>query len=268
MPPNSYSSTNRQVGLGTFDNTSSPAPATSFDSPPIPSDQESLELRNPIETLDLLNNPTSEVREWLSFIQHQYQPPSERDVLLLYPCAGEKPMCNSDTYQALWKTLDRYSESTRRRIHVVTVSEPMGLIPFEFQNGEFVYDCPGLFGWWCKEHDEPWDTTAQERCLTILGDAIGGFLSRATSNGWYDTTIACVRHVTAKGNLGSDQTHRRMLERAESLSDSSLMWLPPTEVVTTLTDEVNVMAWQMSGVSHPAIQSVLADHLDAALDIE
>ncbi len=258
-----------QEHLGAFGETTPTQPVTRFEEPPIPPNQDNLELLNPIDTLDLLRDPESDVRQWLSFIKNQYTPPAHTDVLLLYPCAAEKPMPESKTYHALSKTLSQYPEEQQRRVHVVTVSEPMGLIPYEFQDGEtWLYDNPGLFEWWVKNNDETWNTQSQQQCLRILGEHIAGFLNRAIENEWYDTHIACVRHMTAKANESSDQTHRQMLETAEAITNSDLTWLPTEEVVTALVEEVGTMAWQMMGVSHDAIQTELATHLDDALAVE
>lgn len=256
-----------QEHLGAFDeSTGTQSPTAAFESPPIPPNQDEMELLNPIDTLDVLRDPESNVRQWLSYIEQQYTPPEHTDVLLLYPCAAQKPMPESKTYHALSKTLAQYTEEQQRRIHVVTVSEPMGLIPYEFQDGEtWLYDNPGLFEWWVKNNEETWDKQSQQQCLRILGEHIAGFLDRALENDWYGSHIACVRHMTAKANESGDQTHRQMLETAEAITDIDLTWLPTEDVVLTLVEEVGTMAWQMQGVAHDAIQTELADHLDAAL---
>lgn len=264
----SDSSHNHQERLGEYA-TPAPSPTTvPFAEPPIPPNQDEMELLNPIDTLDVLRDPASDVRNWLSFIEQQYEPPDHVDVLLLYPCAAEKPMPNSKTYSALSKTMAQYSDAAQRRVHVVTVSEPMGLIPYEYQDADdpqWLYDNPGLFEWWVKNNDHEWNTQAQQQCLRILGEHIAGFLERALENDWYDTHIACVRHMTAEANESSDQTHRQMLETAEAITDIDLTWLPTEDIVTSITEERGSMAWQMTGVAHEVVQAELAEHLDQAL---
>lgn len=257
-----------QERLGEFSPDQPVSPPVQFDTPPIPTEQDKLELLNPIETLDVLRDPGSEVRQWLSFIRDQYTPPEHVDVLLLYPCAAEKPMPDSKTYRALASTLTQFSPEEQRRIHVVTVSEPMGLIPFEYQDAsdpKWLYDNPGLFEWWVKNNDERWDTQAQQQCLRILSEHIAGFVERAVSNDWYSAEIACVRHMTAQLNESSDQTHRQMLERCESMTGHEFSWLPTEDVVDALVTGTGQMAWQMMGVSHDAIQTELASALETAL---
>jgi hypothetical protein len=258
-----------QEHLGSFSKAPTQQPQATFDDPPIPPNQDDIELVTPEATLNVLRDPDSDIRQWLAYIEQQYTPPEHTDTLLLYPCASEKPMCDSRTYQSLSKTLSQYTEEQQRHIHVVTVSEPMGLIPFELQDGEsFLYDNPGLFGWWVKkESDHDWNKHAQEQCLQILGDHIAGFLQRAIEQEWYDTRIACVRHVTAYGNQSGDQTHRQMLRHAEQTTDAplDLQWLPQEDTVLALTDEVGPMAWQMTGVAHEAVQTELAETLSETL---
>lgn len=255
-----------QEHLGAFAQTPKQATPTSFSDPPIPTAQDNIELTTPAGTLDVLRDPESDIRAWLSYVKHQYTPPGGTDVLLLYPCAASKPMCDSNSYQALSQTLSRYSRAEQERIHVVTVSEPMGLIPFELQDGEtWLYDCPGLFQWWCQENDTEWNEPAQQQCLQILSEHISGFLERAVSNDWYDEHLTCVRHMTATGNTSIDQTHRQMLESAEAISGTSLNWLPTEETLTAFS-ETEEHAWQMQGVAYEPVQTELDAHLSAALE--
>src|SRR2546425_30016 len=101
----------------------------------------------------VLNGMTKagEVTRWLSFIQKNYKPPS-RDLLLIYPCSTEKPYSRSRSYKQLYKTLNSLGQD-RARIHLVTISEPFGLVPEEFYSAwSNWYDCPGLFEWWCDKY--------------------------------------------------------------------------------------------------------------------
>lgn len=240
----------------------------SFPAPPIPPNQEDIELRTPVETLDVLRDPTSDIRSWLSYIKNQYTPPDHTDILLLYPCASQKPIPESNTYQALAKTLSKYGPGDQQRIHVVTISEPMGLIPYEFQTGHgdvWMYDNPGLFQWWCQENGTKWNRGAQQQCLQILGEHIAGFLDRALDNEWYDTHIACLRRMSANGNTSIDQTHRQMLETAEAITGIHIDWLPTEETLRALSDKQE-HGWQMQGVAYEPVQSELSAALRKAIE--
>lgn len=237
------------------------ATISSPDSTVVPERQDTMELLTPVDTLNAVKGP-SQVSEWLDFISNTYVPPSEKSVLLLYPCASHKPMVDSKTYAALWDTLDQLSADEREQVHVVTVSEPMGLIPWEYQDGEtWLYDCPGLFKWWVKDNDLAWDKDAQQQSLSVLGSVIGAYLSRAGTQDWYDDVLACVRHRTATGNTTINQTHRQMIETATELPAVDVTWLPSDEMVETLVEERSAYAWQMNGVSHSLVQNELLHYL-------
>lgn len=259
-----------QGTLGSFSDSTPNPTKCSFESPPIPSDQDEIELLSPRETLAALRDQEGDISSWLRYVKQQYTPPEEKDVLLLYPCAATKPMPDSRTYASLWNTLDRYAHEDRRRIHIVTVSEPMALIPLEYQsqdgsNPTWLYDTPGLFRWWCKDNNTKWDKQAQQMSLQILGKHIGGFLERAEEQGWYETKIACVRHLTPSGGTSIDQTHRQMLEVAEGVSGVDLEWLPSADTIEALTEKQK-HAYTMQGVSYDPVQTELSALLTKALD--
>jgi hypothetical protein len=161
-----------QDHLGTFAKSHTPTPTLpSSHEPPIPENQEDLELLTPMEVLNELRDRTSATRQWVEWISNQYQPPQDVDCCLLYPCASEKPIVDSKTYHALSKTLEQFSDLQRERIHVITVSEPYSLIPLEFQSSEnptWLYETPGLFRWHVKEEGREWDSHAQQQALWHL----------------------------------------------------------------------------------------------------
>lgn len=271
MSPNPDSSSYQyQDQLGSFTNTTTQPSQRQFDSPPIPSNQGDINLLNPEETLNELREPNGEIPAWLNYIKHQYTPPDDVDTLLLYPCAAQKPMPVSMTYRALSKTLDRYTYEEKSRIHTVTVSEPMGLIPMEFQdqqgnNPTWIYDTPGLFRWWCKDNNTGWNKQAQQMCLQILGKHIAGFIDRAIENDWYNAKIACVRHLTPSGGTTIDQTHRQMLEIVESITGVDLTWVPSEKTIKALSDKQE-HAYTMQGVAYDPIQTELSKELTTALE--
>lgn len=240
-----------------------------IDAPPVPEDQDDIDLRTPTEVLTAMRRD-ERIRDWLAYVEHQYEPPAEKDILLLYPCASTKPFCEARSYKALEQTLAKFDPDARERIHVITVSEPFGLIPYEFQDGlTWTYDCPGLFEWWCSTNDHPFCSRTQRQALHHLGDKIGGFLQRATDGEWYEKHIAFIRSYTGELNTSSDQTHRRMLDVAVDSSDAMVDIQPSKAVLGDLVaDSDGQMAWQMQGVAHTEMQDALKRRLDEALDDE
>lgn len=259
---------NQQSTLNTYGaGTETPETDTSrIDAPPVPDDQDDIDLRTPTETLTAMRRD-SRIRQWLAYVDELYEPPAEKDILLLYPCASTKPFCEAPSYKALERTLDEFDDEERDRVHVVTVSEPFALIPYEFQDGlTWTYDCPGLFEWWCSTNDEPFCARTQRQALQHLGNKIGGFLRRATNEGWYEEHVAFIRSYTGELNTSSDQTHRRMLEVAVDGSDAMVDVQPSKAVLGGLVaDSDGQMAWQMQGVAHTEIQDALQERLADAL---
>lgn len=244
-------------------------------------DDEQLVLNMPRQILEALQN-NEKIRDWLAYIEHEYDPTEselysseETEILLLYPCSYEKPYKESQSYRALSSTLNDVGLDTRlfdsieeadksQKIHIITVSEPYGLVPEEFQKGEIsAYDCPGLFKWWCDKNNYDFDREAQDEAIQIIGGSIGGFFRRMIDQDWYDHVIPFIRTYTSGLNRSSDHTHRRMLEYAISEADASIDLYPTKNMVEEVTQERNSFAWDMQGVAHPIVQEYLKDLLTA-----
>jgi len=220
---------------------------------------KSLCLYNPKEVYEALTK-NEVVVGWLKFIAYYYTPPPHKKVLLLYPCSTVKPYHMSRSYIALFKTLKSLGEDIRKLIHVVTISEPFGLIPEEYYNKRFVwYDCPGLFKWWCRKVGQPYEEKYVERSINILSKYISHFLKRTRNI--YLLRIAFVRTFSSKLRVLKDHTHRRMIERASKMSDVVINLLPPLEVVKLIVMKRGAVAWDFYGVAHPIAQAHLKEFL-------
>lgn len=244
-------------------NTPSDAVTGPFEDP-VPKSQSDLELDSPQKTKEAMADEDTGIPQWLWYIENQYTPPEGKHILLLYPCAGQKPMKTSNTYKALSRTLQQLPPAQRNHVHVLTVSEPMALVPDEYHEREFTYDCPGLFKWYCSEHDTDWNETIQQQCLHKLGKTIAGFLERATNNNWYEEVIACVRHRSLNGNQSISQTHRQMLETAESITGISLDWYPTDKLLDSIPEE-DSYPYRMQGVAYDPVQQELLTTLQERL---
>ncbi len=214
----------------------------------------------------LIGHPT--VVGWLRFISEKYRPPKEKDVLLFYPCSAVKPYHRSRSYTALFKTLGKLGQAAGR-VHVVTVSEPFGLVPQEFYTASVWedqwYDCPGLFEWWCKRHNIPYSTEYLEASLNILSHHVAQFLTRVQSSRTYAHIIAFVRTYTSMLEQRKDHTHRRILENAAKLSSVEIRILPSRHDVAHIVQKYGKVAWDMYGVAHPMAQSYLMRYLKEIL---
>ena len=226
---------------------------------------------NPYEVYLALTRD-SKVRKWLEFIANHYIPPRAK-VLLIYPCSTVKPYYVSRLYKTLFKTLSRLGEK-RREIHLVTISEPFGLVPEEFYGvrtpwfdwSESWYDCPGLFKWWCRKYGQPYSREFLEKSIQILAGYVAKFLTRAVALGSYSKVVAFVRTFSSKLEVREDHTHRRMVELAASMAKVEVDLLPPKEVVAEIVSKRGRLAWDLYGVSHPMAQSYLLNYLRKVLE--
>lgn len=71
-------------------------------------------------------------------IPPDYQPPSEKRILLAIPCAGKKPYSLSRTHSIVRTKLDTAFGGNQRFIHKVTLSGLYGPVPEEFESEEAV----------------------------------------------------------------------------------------------------------------------------------
>jgi len=232
--------------------------------------KHSLCFYNPQEVYTALTSNT-EVRRWLEFLSNHYIPPKAK-VLLIYPCSAEKPYHKSRSYKRLFNTLSRLGEK-RKKVHVVTISEPFCLIPEEFYGKKNTwhdwenswYDCPGLFEWWCRRHGQPYSKDYLEKCIQILASYVAKFFMKAKARKCYSRIIAFVRTFSSGLEVKDDHTHRRIIELAAKIAKVDVDLIPPRHVVAKIVLEKGKFAWDTQGVAHPMAQSYLFKYLKNVL---
>lgn len=220
-------------------------------------------LCNPEDVLKALKNNTA-IINWLNFIANEYTPPKSTDILLIYPCTSVKPYYESRSYKALYKTLNRFN-SQKSRVHLMTISEPFGLVPEEFYNLGWRYDCPGLFEWWCKRNGETFNKEYLNEAIDILSSSVGEFLKRAYLEGFYQNVFAFLRSYSSSLLKKQDHTHRRIIEQAKDYADININIMPSKDVVKEIVDNSGAFAWDMYGVAHPQAQDYLFNRLGEVL---
>jgi len=226
----------------------------------------------PKEVYHLLNN-NSRVKNWFFIIGNHYYPNPSKKVLLLYPCSTVKPFWKSRLYKALNKTLEEFSKY-RKYIHLVTISEPFGLIPEEFygEKGENYnwddewYDVPGLFEWWVKKHKLPYEKEYLEKSIEIIAKNVSKYLYKTKNV--YKERIAFVRTYSSSLKQKDDHTHRRIIEAASKISGVKVKILPPKRIVKRIVDKKGRFAWDMYGVAHPDAQKYLKRVLEQVIKRE
>jgi archaeosine synthase len=213
----------------------------------------------------------SEVTRWLEFISNHYIP-FRAKVLLIYPCSAEKPYHKSRSYNRLFETLKELGE-LRKEVHVITISEPFGLVPEEFFGKKIKwhdwknswYDCPGLFEWWCKRYGQPYEKEVADECIEILAFHIAQFLKKAKEQRCYSRIIAFVRTYSSQLEIKNDHTHRRIIELAAKLADVQVDMLPPKHIVANIVSKKGRFSWDMYGIAHPNAQRYLLNYLKRVL---
>lgn len=218
---------------------------------------------NPKQVLEALNN-NREVRHWLKYIENHYNPPT-KDILLIYPCSTEKPYHEARSYKQLYKTLSCLGDD-RQRIHLVTISEPFGLVPEEFYEKKRTwYDCPGLFEWWCSKYNQPYSKEDFNSCIDILATHIGRFFVKAKRRHSYKRILAFVRTWSSSLEQKNDHTHNRILRKAGAVADVDIEFSPPKRVIKNIVKKNGRLAWDMLGVAHPTSQQYLLRRLRRVL---
>jgi len=214
-----------------------------------------------------------DVVKWLNFISNHYLPPSNKTVLLIFPCSNQKPYHKSRSYRMLSKTLSTLGKK-RDEIHLVTISEPFGLVPEELYGKKSKwhdwqndwYDCPGLFEWWCNKHNQPYPQEYVEKTIDRLADCVAEFLLKTKSKNSYSKIIAFVRTYTSGLAIKKDHTHRRIVEKAAEIAKVDVQILPDKRLVSRIVKTRGRMAWDMYGVAHPLAQDYLKRYLKGVLN--
>jgi len=224
---------------------------------------EKLCLYNPEEVYRaLVSNQT--IIKWLKFISNHYIPPG-KEILLIYPCSAVKPYHKSRSYKILFNTLEKLGNQ-KTNIHLVTISEPFGIIPEEFYD-QFSswYDCPGLFPWWCNRYGQPYNEKKAMECIDILAHYIACFLRKAMKMGTYKHIIGFVRTYSSSLRVHSGLTHRLMLEKASKIAGVSVELHPSADLVRRIVKTRGKAAWDLYGVAHPLAQEYLLKLLERRL---
>lgn len=88
-----------------------------------------------------------EMARFRSRLLERYRPPPSKTVLLLVPCSKTKPYRRSRSHRRFWGALEGLS--ALERVHLVSVSSPIGLVPRELEDVPPArhYDIPVTGDW-------------------------------------------------------------------------------------------------------------------------
>jgi hypothetical protein len=149
----------------------------------------------PGETEALLDQPA--IAAWHDRMR-AFRVPADYQGIMLVPCAASKPwrdhpnMHKSKLYQAYNRLIAKMDAGELPRLYLLTVSEPLGIVPQDQWNAFPAYDNPGLFrddflrtgmvktdwtqGEWGQRYRLPFDEAAYTRCIDRLAAVIGTVL--------------------------------------------------------------------------------------------
>ena len=187
-----------------------------------PSLDPELTAYTPGETLQLLEHPI--IKKWHNEIIN-YRIPAEYKIAAFVPCAKTKPWLNAN--RGIYKSYNQIINSGKYPVYFVTISEPLGVVPFSLWGDFPQYDNPGLFkdnvmrtgglftrDWirlfGTKQQKVPFDSVVYSQCIGILS----GIISKFISNNSHVKFISFVEDpgipISAK-NVG---THSDMLNKS------------------------------------------------------
>lgn len=81
-------------------------------------------------------NPMNEMPEDRWVLPSNYSPPKEKKIALFLPCAKTKPYKRSPSHRDIYCELGSFSEY----VHILTISEIMGVVPEDLENNIPYYD--------------------------------------------------------------------------------------------------------------------------------
>tara|TARA_Y100000310_G_C20690287_1_gene821763 strand:- start:3631 stop:4473 length:843 start_codon:yes stop_codon:yes gene_type:complete len=147
----------------------------------------------PGETLKMLDNPV--VKEWHREFS-EYKVPEFYKIIALVPCAKTKPWYRAERgiYRSYNKIIEEVNIGVLPLTYLVTISEPLGIVPQSRWHDFPQYDNPGLFkgsamrsGMYKKDWENspfknvlemPYDDEAYKMCIDRLSDVIYSFLEK------------------------------------------------------------------------------------------
>jgi predicted RNA-binding protein len=200
--------------------------------------------------IELLNH-----RDVLSFYERivtAYSPPEGKDIALFLPCSAKKPYSLSRTHRAVRKRLEGLEHGKRVRIHELIVSEPLGIVPREYEEVYPAAHYDMVLGSWFPTGNIPnarrvtgndivrirasaKPSGVEREVINTLGARVAEFLRKTRSS--YRHRIGFVR-----------SSQRAILEKASSLSGVSVDFALDQRFVSELTKKNGTFYWIMNGL--------------------
>ncbi len=229
--------------------------------------------------LALVDHPA--VLAFSRWVAENYIPPEGADCALFLPCSAQKPYSASRTHRAVAREIERLPQKRARQVHILTLSEPLGIVPHEMENlyPADSYDLT-LSSWLTpsdfsnrallsrrEDKSRPARVrvplTSEDRAaMNLIAERVGRFLVK--TNAHYQTRIGYVRG-----------TQKWLLKRGARLAGVGLQFpLDDPEFGPTRVS-MGVANWALNGLRAPEslkqlVKVILATQGDAttcALDV-
>ncbi len=144
------------------------------------------------------------VTEWHKWLLEEYVPP-KKEIALLFPDSERKPWIKDETNDRTYKNLHIAIKSLKLedRIHVLSVSTILGIVPQERFTDMPIYETGGMFSWSVKKRGLEWDVLAFRDALARLGGIVSKYIEK--NEGGYQKIVSIYR---------TPSVHERILEIA------------------------------------------------------
>jgi predicted RNA-binding protein len=169
----------------------------------------------PREVMDALNGHPV-VKEWQKWLLDEFVPP-EREIAILFPDSERKPWTRDETSDRTYKNLHIAIKSLKleERVHILSVSTLLGIIPEERFTDMPMYETGGMFSWSVKKRGLDWDAMAFRDALARLGEMVSHYLDK--HGGSYQKVVAIYR---------TPSVHERIVANAYDIKPFKLVKSP------------------------------------------
>ena len=157
----------------------------------IPGITPELCLFTPTEVRNAIKG-NQEVISWHKWVTEEYTPP-KKEIALLFPDMDRKPWTKDKTTDHTYKNLyiALKSLNLEKRVHILTVSTVLGIIPEERFEDMPLYDSSGMFSWSVRQKGLEWDAMVFKEVLMDLGTIVSRYVQKNKDN--YTKWVAIYR---------------------------------------------------------------------------
>jgi len=200
---------------------------------------------------ELLNHP--DVLNFYDELLQSYSPPTEKKIALFLPCSAKKPYSASKTHSKIKNIIQRLEFNHQKSIHELIVSEPLGIVPREWEEKYPAAHYDMVLDSWFPTYNIPKirkkcgnniirirdsshpSIVPKNKIIKILSERVARFLIKTEDN--YVHRIGFVR-----------SSHREILEKASYISNIEIDFVFDTSFVMDVIENKGTFYWIMNGM--------------------